>query len=61
MKNYKEKEAMDEIFGSKVLSATERMHKNRYIKGILSQKSVDKILFENGFEIMQEKLYKKKA
>ena len=60
VKNYQEKEAMDEIFSSHILSSSERVMKNRYIKGTLSQKSVDKILFENGFQVIQEKLYTKK-
>jgi hypothetical protein len=60
MKNYEEKEAMDEIFNSKVLTSAERMNKNRYAKGTLSKKAIDKILIENNFQILQEKLYIKK-
>ncbi len=60
MKNYKEQEAMEEIFNSRILSSAERVIKGRYNNGTLSKKAIDKILLENGFEIIQEQLYSKK-
>ena len=51
---------MEEIFGSHTLTAPERVIKSRYNKGTLSKKAIDQILLENGFEVIQEKLYTKK-
>ena len=54
-----EKDAMDQVFNSKTLTPSERVDKSRYTKGTLSQKAIDRILLDNGFRIIQEKLYTK--
>lgn len=59
MKVYSEKEALDEIFSSKHLSASLRTSKTRYIRGTLSTKRIQEILKIHNFVIQQETLYKK--
>lgn len=61
VKKLSESEAMEEIFNSHILSASERTMKSRYNRGLLSKKAVDQILLDNGFEVVQEKLYSKKV
>jgi hypothetical protein len=57
MENYTQNEALMTIFKEKNLNAKTRVSKSRYSNNELSQKSIDKILIENGFQIVQEKLY----
>lgn len=57
MENFTQREALTEIFKEKNLDAKTRVSKSRYQNDELSQKSIDKILEENGFQIVQEKLY----
>ena len=54
-----EKDAMDQVFNSKTLTPSERVDKSRYTKGSISQKDIARILLDNGFRIIQEKLYTK--
>jgi hypothetical protein len=59
MTKFTQEEAIDSIFLKKDLSAAERTNKSRYIKGKLSQKAIEKILTDNGYNCIQEKLYVK--
>jgi len=55
MENYTQNAALMTIFKEKNLNAKTRVSKSRYSNNELSQKSIDKILIENGFQIVQEK------
>lgn len=56
-----ETEAMQEIFNKQRLSSTMRTFKRRYKLGILSQKSVNYLLQENNYTVIQPILYKLKT
>lgn len=59
MKTYTEDEALQEIFSQKgdQLTANMAVYKSRYRKGILSQRTIDKILIKYNFVIMQPTMY----
>ncbi len=59
MTKFTETEALDEIFNSKELTASQRVNKSRWLSGKLSQKLIDAIIKENGYNCIQEKLYTK--
>lgn len=62
MKQYTQKDALDEIFFSneKPLSSNLLVYKHRYKLGALSQKSIDAILKEHDFIVSAPTIYTKK-
>ena len=60
MKMYTKDAALQEIFSLKgdQLSVYMAVYKNRYKKGILSQKSIDRILNQYGFVLDKPAMYK---
>lgn len=62
MKKFSQKEALNEIFCNNEIALTPKMlvYKYRHKNGTLSQKSIDEILKDNEFEMIQESIYTKK-
>lgn len=60
MKMYTEEQALKEIFSAKgdKLTAVMAVYKSRWKKGLLSQKTINKILIEYNFKLIQKPLYK---
>jgi len=61
MKRFTQEEALETIFYQKgnALSAVMNVYKYRYKRGKLSQKSIDKILKNHNFTIVQLAMYQK--
>ena len=62
MEKFTQEQAIQEIFNNNETPLTPLMlvQKHRYKNGTLSQKAIDAILKENGYEVIQEALYTKK-
>lgn len=56
MKQYTQEEALTEIFSK---NKSLRVEKHRYKNNILAQKTIDTILKNNGFKIIQATIYAK--
>ncbi len=57
MERFTQEEALKEIFSSKELSPNMVVYKHRYKNGKLAQKSIDDILKDNNFIVIQKTLY----
>jgi hypothetical protein len=56
---YSKKEALEEIFAKRDLTAVERVYKSRYKKGDLGDKSSGVLLKKYGFKMRKEAVYER--